>query len=168
MLERHEKAGVAEAEIGVAVRDFLIGTGLAGASEIEMEQAPAAGAGGRTDLRTRDLIIEFKVRIGNRIQPDPAHVQQLDDYLAAAVAGGQPQRFGILTDGKYWILRWPGMGPVRTQAPHAFTLRDAEHGLALYEWLRDQSQALEARGVAPTGRRDSLAAGGRASLRAAY
>ena len=150
ILDRHLQAGVKEAEIGAAVRDFLIATGLVPASEIEMEQAPAAGSAGRVDLRTRDVIIEFKVRIGDRINPRDDYVEQLDDYLAAAVTGGQPQRFGILTDGKYWILRWSGMGPVRTQAPHAFTLSDAEHGLQLYEWLRDQSQALEERGVRPT------------------
>ena len=115
-----------------------------------MEQAPSESSSGRVDLRTRDVIIEFKVRIGNQITPDSEHVQQLDDYLKAAVAGGQPQRFGILTDGKYWILRWPGMGPVSTQSPNAFTLTTPEHGLQLFEWLRDQSQALEERGVPPT------------------
>ncbi len=150
ILDRHSQAGVKEAEIGAAVRDFLIATGLAPAAEIEMEQAPAAGSAGRVDLRTRDVIIEFKVRIGDRINPDSAHVQQLDDYLKTAVEAGQPQRFGILTDGKYWILRWPGMGPVRTQPPNAFTLTDASHGNNLYEWLRDKSQALEERGLTPT------------------
>ncbi|MCY4619145.1 MAG: N-6 DNA methylase [Chloroflexi bacterium] len=150
ILERHNKVGVSEAEIGAAIRDFLINTGLVDTHEVEMEQAPSESSSGRVDLRTRDLIIEFKVRIGNQITPDPEHVQQLDDYLKAAVAGGQPQRFGILTDGKYWILRWPGMGPVSTQSPNAFTLTTPEHGLQLFEWLRDQSQALEERGVPPT------------------
>ena len=42
------------------------------------------------------------------------------------------------------------MGAVSTQAPNAFTLSSAEHGLLLFEWLRDQSQALEAREVPPT------------------
>lgn len=150
ILDRHNQAGVPEAEIRAAVRDFLIATELAPEAEIEMEQAPSESSTGRVDLRTRDVIIEFKVRIGDRIHPDPAHVRQLDAYLSAAVAGGQPQRFGILTDGKYWILRWPGMGAVRTQPPNAFTLSDANHGNHLYEWLRDQSQALEERGLTPT------------------
>ena len=150
ILNRHNQAGVAEADIRAAVRDFLIETGLAEREEIDMEQSPASGWSGRVDLRTRDIIIEFKVRIGDQINPAEQHVTQLDDYLKAAVEGGRPQRFGILTDGKYWILRWPGMGPVRTQPPNAFTLSSAEHGLLLYEWLRDQSQALEERGVAPT------------------
>ncbi len=150
ILDRYSQPGVKEAEIGVAVRDFLIQTGLVSAGEEGMEQPPAPGASGRVDLRTRDIIIEFKVRIGNQISPQSEFVAQLDDYLAAAKESGEPQRFGILTDGKYWILRWPGMGPVSTQAPNAFTLGSAEHGLLLYEWLRDQSQALEARGVPPT------------------
>ena len=150
ILDRHNQTGVKEADIGAAVRDFLIATELAPEPEIDMEHAPAEGSSGRVDLRTRDIIIEFKVRIGDRINPDPAHVQQLDDYLKAAVAGGQPQRFGILTDGRYWILRWPGMGPVSTQSPNAFTLANAEYGLQLFEWLRDQSQVLEARGIPPT------------------
>lgn len=150
IIDRHSQPGVKEAEIGVAVRDFLIQTGLVSAGEEGMEQPPAPGASGRVDLRTRDVIIEFKVRIGNQISPQSEFVAQLDDYLTAAKESGEPQRFGILTDGKYWILRWPGMGPVSTQAPNAFTLGSAEHGLLLYEWLRDQSQALEARGVPPT------------------
>ncbi len=150
ILDRHLQAGVKEAEIGVAVRDFLIQTGLVSAGEEGMEQPPAPGASGRVDLRTRDVIIEFKVRIGNQISPQSEFVEQLDDYLKAARESGEPQRFGILTDGKYWILRWPGMGAVSTQAPNAFTLGSAEHGLLLFEWLRDQSQALEARGVPPT------------------
>ncbi len=102
------------------------------------------------DLRTRDVIIEFKRSIGNGIDPHAEYVKQLDDYLIAAASGGQTQRFGILTDGKYWILRWPGMGAVSTSAPNAFTLANEELGTRLYDWLSDQSQALEARGVPPT------------------
>ena len=101
ILERHNKVGVSEAEIGAAIRDFLINTGLVDTHEVEMERKPSESSAGRVDLRTRDLIIEFKVRIGNQIAPDPDHVKQLDDYLKAAVEGGEPQRFGILTDGKY-------------------------------------------------------------------
>ena len=141
---------MSEAEIGAAIRDFLINTGLVDTHEVEMERKPSESSAGRVDLRTRDLIIEFKVRIGNQITPDSDHVRQLDDYLKEAVAGGEPQRFGILTDGKYWILRWPGMGPVSTQSPNAFTLTTPDHGLQLFEWLRDQSQALEPRGISPT------------------
>ena len=132
------------------MRDFLINTDLARPDQIELEQSPGEGSSGRVDLRTHDVIFEFKIRIGNRIQADAKHVQQLDDYLRAALLGGQPQRFGILTDGKYWILRWPGMGSVNTQPPNAFTLASADHGLLLYEWLRDQAQALEAPDIPPT------------------
>ena len=149
ILERHESAA-SEADIRSAVRDFLIQTGLAAESEIQQEAPPAPGESGRVDLRTRDVIFEFKRSIGNGIVPHADYVTQLDDYLTSAVAGGQPQRFGILTDGKYWILRSPGMGPVNTSARHAFTLANAELGIRLYDWLRDQSQALEERDVPPT------------------
>ncbi|MDE2891338.1 MAG: N-6 DNA methylase [Chloroflexota bacterium] len=150
IIDRHLQAGVKEAEIGVAVRDFLIQTGLVSAGEEGMEQPPAPGASGRVDLRTRDIIIEFKVRIGNQISPRADFVEQLDEYLQAARASGEPQRFGILTDGKHWILRRPSGGPVSTQSPNAFTLSSAEHGLSLYEWLRDQAQAFEEQDVLPT------------------
>ena len=150
ILDRHNAPGASEAEIRAAVRDFLINTELARPDQIDLEQSPGAGSSGRVDLRTHDVIFEFKTRIGNRIQPDAKHVQQLDDYLSAALVGGQQQRFGILTDGKYWILRWPGMGSVNTQPPNAFTLASADHGLLLYEWLRDQAQALEAPDIPPT------------------
>ena len=150
ILERHDQARP-EAEIGAAVRDFLVGTELVSPDEIEMEQSPASDESGRVDLRTRDVIVEFKRRIGDRINPSVEHVAQLDAYLRAAVAGGQPQRLGILCDGKYWVLRWPGMDAVSTQPPNAFTLSDGDQGggVLLYEWLRDHSQALEARGVHP-------------------
>ncbi len=149
ILDRHSRPGVAEAEIRAAVRDFLIATDLAPEPEIEMEQSPASGSTGRVDLRTRDVIFEFKTRIGNRLTPNPQYAQQLDAYLAAALAGEQPQRFGILTDGKYWMLRWPAPASARP-SPETFQLTDAQHGQQLYEWLRDRSQALEARGVPPT------------------
>ncbi|MYD54921.1 MAG: hypothetical protein F4W96_11545 [Chloroflexi bacterium] len=85
ILNRHNQAGVAEADIRAAVRDFLIETGLAEREAIDMEQSPASGWSGRVDLRTRDIIIEFKVRIGDQISPGEQHVTQLDDYLEAAV-----------------------------------------------------------------------------------
>ena len=95
ILDRHLQAGVKEAEIGVAVRDSLIQTGLVSAGEEGMEQPPAPGALGRVDLRTRDVIIEFKVRIGNQISPQPDFVEQLDDYLKAARESGDPNDSGF-------------------------------------------------------------------------
>ena len=44
---------------------------------------------------------------------------------------------GVLTDGKYWLLRWPGAGPVQTANPYLFTLDGPQGWLLLYEWLRD-------------------------------
>ncbi len=85
---------------------------------MQQEAPPAPGESGRVDLRTRDVIFEFKRSIGDGLNPHADYVTQLDDYLVSAVAGGQPQRFGILTDGKYWVLRWPGMGAVSWLATH--------------------------------------------------
>ena len=38
---------------------------------------------------------------------------------------------GILTDGKYWLLRWPGAGEPRSVPPYAYALMnpDARHTL---------------------------------------
>ena len=56
---------------------------------------------------------------------------------------------GILTDGKYWVLRWPNAVRVNTSPPYAFTLPDADRWFKLHEWLRDH--ALVAReNIAPT------------------
>ena len=57
---------------------------------------------------------------------------------------------GILTDGRYWLLRWPGPGEARTVYPYAFTLESEDKWLPLFEWLRDR--ALESRGDVPVDR----------------
>ena len=46
---------------------------------------------------------------------------------------------GVLTDGKRWLLRWPGAGEVRLTLPYAFTLEGADRWIVLYEWLRDSA-----------------------------
>lgn len=46
ILNRHSQAGVAEADIRAAVRDFLVETGLAERKAIDMEQSPASGWSG--------------------------------------------------------------------------------------------------------------------------
>ena len=87
-----------EANSTSAVRDFLILTGLA----------------------RSDAFIEFKRRVGTTTggEPDPENVQQLDDYLAQSAEQGRV-RMGVLTDGKRWLLRWPGAGEVRLTRPYA-------------------------------------------------
>ena len=50
-------------------------------------------------------------------------------------------RIGVLTDGKYWVLRWPNAAKVNTSPPYAFTLTDADRWYALYEWLRDNASS---------------------------
>ena len=143
ILRRHDNFE-AEANITTAVRDFLILTGLADGDEIIEENPPAdspSASRRAVDLTALDTFIEFKRRVGTTggFNPDPAHVQQLDEYLDLSKAAGKGVRTGILTDGRYWLLRWPEAGPVRTTPPYGFALESAEQWYPLYEWLRDRA-----------------------------
>lgn len=149
ILGRHER-GEAEADISSALRDFLIATGLVKRDEIVEEHPPATTARRyAVDLTVLDTFIEVKRRIGaaGRGGPNPEYVAQLDSYLAEAEKRGGRARMGILTDGKYWLLRWPGAGPVNTAPPYGFALESSEQWIPLFEWLRDT--ALEARADLP-------------------
>ena len=141
ILRRYENAE-AEANITSAVRDFLIGAGLARADQIVEENPPAQASRRAVDLTALDTFVEVKRRIGARagFRPDARYVEQLDDYLDQSERAGHSSRMGILTDGKYWLLRWPGAGAVKTAAPYGFTL-DAKDGggWRLRDWLRDRA-----------------------------
>ena len=141
ILRRYENAE-AEANITSAVRDFLIGAGLARADQIVEENPPAQTSRRAVDLTALDTFVEVKRRIGARagFSPDARYVEQLDDYLDQSEKSGKRSRMGILTDGKYWLLRWPDAGAVKTALPYGFTL-DARDGggVRLYEWLRDRA-----------------------------
>ena len=149
ILRRHN-ANAAEANITSAIRDFLIATRLAKAEEIVEENPPAEQSRSAVDLTALDTFIESKRRIGTGkgFSPHPDYVRQLDDYLAQSEQKGRV-RIGILTDGKHWLLRWPGMGEVKTTAPYGFVLESADKWNLLHEWLRDQAiVALE--NISPT------------------
>ena len=136
--ENHE----AEANITSAIRDFLIETGLANAEEIVEENPPGGGSRRAVDLTALDTFIEVKRRIGGKgFSPDEKHVEQLDDYLEASQREDKGRmRMGVLTDGKYWLLRWPGAGrPPKTEGPYGFVLESDDKGFLLYEWLRDEA-----------------------------
>ena len=137
ILRRHNNFE-AEANITSAVRDFLILTGLARSGEIVEENPPSDGSRQAVDLTALDTFIEFKRRIGATagFDPNPEYVKQIDDYLAQSAAQGRV-RMGVLTDGKQWLLRWPGAGEVKTTPPYAFTLESAEGWRRLYQWLHD-------------------------------
>ena len=139
ILRRHDNSE-AEANITSAVRDFFILTGLAKSEEMVEENPPAEASRRAVDLTALDTFIEFKRRIGTTQggEPDPENVQQLDDYLAQSASQGRV-RMGVLTDGKRWLLRWPGAGDVRLDRPHAFTLEGPDGWFPLYEWLRDSA-----------------------------
>ena len=140
ILRRHDSYE-AEANITSAIRDFLILTGLAKPEEIDEEVAPATDSGKAVDLAALNVFIEVKRRVGSAdgFEPDPKNVQQLDGYLAEAETEGGRFRMGVLTDGKHWLLRWPGAGPVRTAPPHGFMLEDPDRWFLLFEWLRDKA-----------------------------
>ena len=122
------------------MRDFLILTGLARSEEIVEENPPSDASRRAVDLTALDTFIEFKRRIGTVAggEPDPENVRQLDDYLAQSAAQGRV-RMGVLTDGKRWLLRWPGAGEVLLTRPYAFTLENPDGWFPLYEWLRDSA-----------------------------
>jgi len=142
MLRRHEEVAP-EADVRSAIADFLVTSGLASRNEIRLERD-------RIDLQTRDFVIEVKKRIGNGINPNPKWVDQLDGYLRERVKAGESERLGVLTDGRYWVLRQSGIEEVRAAAPYGFEISDADVAYRLYEWLRNESQAFEASGLRPT------------------
>ena len=122
------------------MRDFLIVTGLVKADEMMEENPPAQGSRRAVDLTALDTFIEFKRRLGTTggFDPNPEFVQQIDDYLRQSYRQGRV-RMGVLTDGKYWLLRWPNAGLAKIAPPYAFTLEDSDGWYALYEWLRDRA-----------------------------
>ena len=154
VLFRHD-AFQPEANITSAVRDFLVLTGLAKNEEIVEEHPPSDSSRRAVDLTALDTFVEFKRRIGSvpSGEPDPENVRQLDEYLTES-ASQDRVRMGVLTDGKRWVLRWPGAGPVQMARPYAFTLDDPDGWFHLYEWLRDTA-LVSIEGILPD--RDSIA-----------
>ena len=144
ILRRHD-IGAPEANITTAVRDFLTVSGLVKADEIEQENPPAEGSRRAVDLTALDTFHRVQAKSSTppaASPPDPKNVQQLDDYLAQSQNQGRV-RMGILTDGKYWLLRWPNAGPPKTVLPYAFTLDDPNNWIALHDWLRDNALSAE-------------------------
>lgn len=157
IIDRHA-AHALEADIRHAIGGFLVFTGLATEQELRREQ-------GQIDLQSSTLIVETKRRIGTQagFVPDPANVAQLDGYMQKSTESGHPRRLGILTDGRYWLLRVPGVPQIRTHSPYGFELRTVADGLGLFEWLRDELGAREPAHLRPTEDevRDRLATGPR-------
>ncbi len=108
MLWRHDNFE-AEANVTSAVRDFLITTGLAASEEIVEENPPSEGSRRAVDLTALDTFIEVKRRISVAVSgyPNAEYVRQLDDYLDQSARDNRV-RMGVLTDGRHWLLRWPG------------------------------------------------------------
>lgn len=149
LLDLHRRAGnvpegqqANEAEVVDGIIDLLVTSGLTDRTRVRREAD-------RVDIRTDDLIIEVKKRIGIGTQPDSEHVAQLDRYLRRARESSEQVRLGILTDGKYWLLRTPKGGKVRTLLRDTFELH-ADVGVNdLVAWLRDVTQALPSQNQVP-------------------
>ena len=134
-----------ESDIRAAIRDLFAVSELARREDMTLESD-------RTDLRTGEAIIEVKRRIGKGTDPDPKHVEQLDGYLDDARLKGDPERLGILTDGKHWALRPSSETGTAFKAAvvRTFTLR-TEHDVDDWElWLRDRMDAHAGALQAPT------------------
>lgn len=136
LLDRHH--GGSEADITRAICDFLVEAALVSRDDLRQEA-------NRIDIQSESLVIEVKRRTGlaGSAAPDSRWIDQLDGYLAEARERGEPDRLGILTDGRRWYLRVPGIEQVRTKPPWSFTLTDATGGDALADWLRREAQAIE-------------------------
>lgn len=132
IIDRHEQ-NATEADIRAAVGQFLVFTGLASEEDLQRERE-------RIDLQSSNLVIETKRRIGAKsgFTPNPLYIEQLDRYMLESVEAGMPPRLGILTDGRYWLIRIPGMKDTITHPPYGFVLNNIDEGLLLYEWLRDE------------------------------
>ena len=140
ILDRHN-GNEAEANMTSAIRDFLTDTALAQRDQIVEENPPSHGSRRAVDLTALDTFIEVKRRLGTvgGFSPNPEFVRQLDDYLQQSQQAGKGVRMGVLTDGKYWLLRWPGAGAIKTAPPNGFVLEKSDDWLPLYEWLRDKA-----------------------------
>ncbi len=137
MIDRHRQ-NAPEADIRAAVGNFLVFTGIATEADLHRER-------NRIDLQSTNLIIETKRRIGTRpgFTPDPENVQQLDGYMQNSIVAGNPRRLGILTDGRYWLLRVHGRPEIITRPPYGFEMNGVDDGIPLFEWLRDELGLLE-------------------------
>jgi len=149
LLSTHDLAGNvpveqqrSESDVRAAVEYLLLELGLMKREEIRREA-------NYTDIRTADLVIEVKKRIGYRTDPRLGHVEQLDGYLEAARRRGESVRMGILTDGKYWYLRRPD-GRELCDFPDTFTLHAPEGARDLEGWLSDSTQSIPRSMIAPT------------------
>ena len=74
---------------------------------------------------------------------------QLDRYLSRARESGDPERLGILTDGRHWVLRRAGI-EIGTHLRSSFRLQVSSGVADLVAWLRDETQVLPSRIQIPT------------------
>ena len=124
-----------ESDIRAAIIEMFVIGEMAKRDEISLESE-------RTDLRTGHVLVEVKRRIGVGTNPRPEHLSQLDRYLNEARTRGRSERLGILTDGKYWVLRpsaETGL-PLNTASTRTFTLKSEKAVGDWLMWMRDATE----------------------------
>ncbi len=137
LLYRHGRSSEHEDNLKMAVRDFIVGTGLAEPYEIVAEGAPARLSRRRVDLVLSDVFIEVKSSLLTAERAwrlAPKHIKQIDDYIEAS----PDVSLGVLTDGRHWLLRSSATPPNPMTPPWMFQLTSADQGLELYRWLQSE------------------------------
>lgn len=143
IIDRYEE-NASEDDVRAAVSSFLVFTGLATEEDLQREK-------NYIDLQSARLIIETKRRIGTKpgFSPSPDNWKQLGGYMTKSIERGEPRRLGILTDGRYWLLRLDPDQEVRTHPLYVLELRKNK-GMLLYEWLRNELSVLDQEKLQPT------------------
>ncbi len=134
MLHRYH-AGETEQNVLSVARSFLVASELFESKELG-EQITVGD--GLVDLIGGSHIFEFKRRLGLGNEVREEYVRQLDGYLESAKKDAPQIRFGVLTDGRSWVLRWPDQSYSTPRPADIFHLEAAEQWFLLYEWLAPQ------------------------------
>lgn len=134
MLHRHH-AGETEQNVLSVARSFLVASELFESKDLGEQIAVGSGL---VDLIGGSHIFEFKRRLGLNDEIRSEYVRQLDGYLQSAKTDAPQIRFGVLTDGRSWVLRWPDQSYAAPRPEDIFRLESAEGWFLLYEWLAPQ------------------------------
>ncbi len=134
MLHRYRAVETEQNVLSVA-RSFLVASELFESKELGEQISIGDGL---VDLIGGSHIFEFKRRLGLGNEIRDEFVRQLDGYLESAKTDAPQIRFGVLTDGRSWVLRWPDQSYPTPRPEDVFRLESAEKWFLLYEWLAPQ------------------------------
>ena len=145
LLER-QKSGATEQNIASLIRSFLVQSRLVRSEDIS-EQIQIGP--GQVDLLTPSHIFEFKATVGSGHSVYASQIEQLDRYLGDAKDEMPGVRYGVLTDGRTWVLRRPNERAAEPAGADVQVLADSKNWIALFEWLQEQF-SVPVRSIAPT------------------